>query len=808
MPVTKSQIDEFAYVYDIQSDTLATSYCSYGVGLATLNFDLSNINNSRLFSKKVIKNGKETQENFIENNLLVVSMLDDKMYYDRNADKSSYQYNSVLFINNEYNIIPLSLNIKNIDSALTIDNNEIQTKIDGNTILDINSELSADYTKFRLANNESTGIFKVDNESLMMNDDTVTLSYSIADVIDNIDDHITIMDNVIDQCSNSLDKVIVNFKEYPLYDKKYSCNINQNNNVYYYDETKNNVLMYKKNKDIDHYYYIDYNQKYFKIKIKFIYNYLSSNIHDFNPFDDKNLKITIEDNTSYGEEDRITNNGKIFKLIDFVKYNTDKSYIFNEGIINFDEATNNIFGEVNYICYFDISENLKNVLNNNKIGNVPSCFSFKINFVYYDNTINIESSTYANLDLFIDRYNNELQIHKMLYHDYSVGFNYDGIGNQVGICMITNNGGRYSSNTNSNKPIFMKYFNNENNYIINRISEDILKNDVLRPIYSNNQYNGGESGDNPKPLNMPTLLDGEKNIKDNIVLYKNFNISDIDVDGIWYHMTNPLYINKLFNTKGIYGKYLEYAFNDTYNICGNGLRKGDCYVPCLSELALFYFHGFYPYVNYIEDESYEMVGNTKVVELDSSTLYYNQTDSKMYLYSIDFSDINNVKVTSKKLIGTLKINEYGEYVSTEGKTLHRSISLFKLPDYSILSGAGYYLNYDEELNCEVINYSTKNNISVNIRAYNKYKTITNNDFLVYSNDDTIETSILKINKIQNDMYQLAFSITKYSNKYNDIDIYYIDNDDSFNTEEITTYSSNQSQTINYRRLCKLSVKIE
>ena len=153
--------DKFSYYYhennplsytyvsynDIQSDTLSTSYRSYKIDLATLNFDLSNIKDSGLF--------KDNNNNtLIDNNLLVVSMLDDKMFYDRNASKTSYQYNSVLFINNENNIIPLSLNIQDINSALTIENNEIQTKIDDNTIVDVDGELNADYTKFRLANSE------------------------------------------------------------------------------------------------------------------------------------------------------------------------------------------------------------------------------------------------------------------------------------------------------------------------------------------------------------------------------------------------------------------------------------------------------------------------------------------------------------------------------------------------------------------------------------------------------------------------------------------------------------------------------
>ena len=644
----------------------------------------------------------------------------------------------------------------------------------------------------------------------MMNNDSVTLSYSIADVIDNIDEHITIMNNVIKQCNDSLDKVIVTFKEYPLFDKKYSCNINQNYNLYYSDETKNNILMFKKNNEIDHYYYIDYNQKYFKVKIKIVYNYLSSNISDFNPFNEDNLTITLEDTTDYPTVEKMTDNSSEFDLSKYIKYNNNKSYIFNEGVVKFDESTNNIFGEVNYICYFDIVKELDNVIKNNTIGNVPNCFSFKLNFKYLDHTIGIESSTYANLDLFVDRYQDELQLHQMLYHDYSVGFNYDGIGQQVGICMIPNNNNYKYDNNLVNKPIFMKYFNNENNYIINRISDDILKSENIKSIRCSNAYNDGNSGDNDKLLTMPKLIDSS-NIHDNIILYKNFDINSIDVisnNSNWYHMSNtPNSINKLFRTKSIYGKYLEYAFNDTYNICGNGLRKGDCYVPCLSELALFYLYGFYPYVNYIEDESYEIVNNQKIIQLDSSTLYYDVNTKNIYIYSIDFSNINNVKVKGKTLVGNLKINEYGQYISNGGKTIHRSISLFKLPDYSILSGPNYYLTYDKESNYEIINYSIKNNITIYFRLYNKYRSVSNLDFKLYSDDKTITTSLIRINKENGDIYSLSFSITQYTKKYNDIDVYYEDLDESFNTEEVIINENSQTQH-KYRRLCKLSIKIE
>ena len=770
------QYSQISY-YDKKNNIL--SYYSYNIGLSTVNFDLSYINDlSSNNSKK-----------YIDKNLLVLSMFDDKMYYNKNSNKSSYQYNNILFINNESDIIPLNLNIKDNNSSLSIINNEIQMNIDQNTIIDKDNQLTSKYDTFNLANNNYCGLFKPDNESLIISNNKLSISDFAENIIDSTNENIEIMKDVIDQCSYNLDKIITDFKEYQLYDQIYSCNINEDHELYYFDEDKNNILM----KDItinsetmsNKYMYIDYNQKYFKIKINIIYNYLSGSIYDFNPFDEKYLKITFNyQNLENSESHIYANNPNLdYKMLSnsFIKENKDKSYIFNNEITNFDENTNNIYGEVNYICYFDIlNDELYNYLKN--IQNKPGCIPFKIEFEYNDIKLNISSKTECFLDLFVDRNYNSLQVHQLLYHDYSVGFNYEKIGNLVGISMITNI---------LDKPIFMKYFNNENNYIINRISNDILKDNSLIDIRCNNQYNGGSTGNTIYPLSKINLISDE-NIFENKVLYKNFEITNNILD-IWKNKDGVNYINKFFNTKNIYKNYIKYAFNNTYNIHGNGLRKGDCYVPCLSELAFFYFYGFYPYISYIEKNEFS---NSEPKELDSSTLYIE--NNKIYLYSIDFSDVN-ANISIKKEIGLLKVDENGNYVSTSGKTLHRSISLFKLPDYSILFGKDYYLQFDEDINCESLEYITNGPIVLNIKLNNSNRTPIYTDFNFYYIDNTISLSHIKIIKKSETMYQLSFNINKYSKNYNEIDIYYKDSDDSLND-----YNINSKE---YRRLCKLSIKI-
>lgn len=754
------------YIYDIESDRLETSYCTYDVSLSTVNFDLSNINE--------ITNSKSA----LDDNLLVVAMLDDKMYYDRNVNKSSYQYNSLLFINHEKDIIPLSLNIKDINSPLTIINSEIQTKIDNNTIIDKEKELTSDYNVFNVSDNNKPGIFKVDNDSLIINDDKVTLSYNIADIIDNIDDHINIMDNVITQCSYNLNNIMVKFKEYPLYDKRYACNIDTSADLYYSDEKTNNDIM--KIVDNKHYHHIDYYQHYFKIKIKFTYNYLSGNIGDFNPFNEDNLEVIITD---------LINDDQI-NINDFIKFNKNKSYIFNSNTISYDEY--NVIGEVNYICYFNIfNDELYNLLSN--LNNIPNHLSFTIDFKYNDPTINIDTYLQTKLDMFIDKLYKKDKIHNILYHDYSVGFNYDKIGSIVGICMIQN------CSQYENKPIFMKYFKNDNNYIVNRISNDLLKNDKISEIVSNGEYsNQNYNPDDEQNNNSDTLIIYSKQLRNSddnyineLITYKETDI--LDDSDMFYNM-NSKYINKLYDTKLIYRDYLKYAFNNTYNISGNGLRKGDCYVPCLSELALFFEYGFNYYIN----------KSNNIKKFDSSTLYIDNT-GLVYIYTLDYSSTETMSANiSKELVGKLTVDEYGQLHESNGMTTHKSISLFKIPDYSILSGQNYYLEYNEDDNCELISYSTKTSIKINVKSYNNLRNIINSDFIFKYDENSLTITKPTLNKISDNIYQICFDLKKFDKQYYNIDIYFKDYDDGMNDEEIYV----NGNTSNYRKLCKLSIKIE
>ena len=716
--------------------TLLNAYEYTPISLSTINFDLTyTLNNLQNINQ-------ENKETLIEGNSLVVSMLDDKMYYNRNTSKSSYQYNNLLFINNEKDIVPLSLNIQNIDSALTINNGEIQLQIDNNTIIDKNNELSAYFANLKISENDIPGIFKVDNNSLIIEDNQVNISYNITEMINDLDDHILDMNNIIDQCSYNLNQIIKNnFKDYPLYNYRYTCNIDQKHNLYYYDDHFNNDIM--KMNDNMYYHFIDYYQKYFKVKIRLLYNYSSSHTGDFNAFDENNLNIVIENNSNDTINIDATN---------YIEYNANKSFIFDTNVTSFEEETKNIYGEIDFMCHFNIlNDKLYDYIDN--LSETPNHLPFKITFNYYDPNININTYTIASFDLCIDTNYKKDQIHQILYHDYNVGFNYDKIGKIVGICMIP------TSNNYSGKSIFMKYFKGEKNYVINRISNDIFNN--IDNIFMNNI--------NISNVQHIQLFNNNSIINNSFILYKDINPE------------NSNFINLLYNTKSKFGNNLEYAFNNTYNIYGNGLRKGDCYVPNIYELSIFYQYGFNYYINEIDT-------------FDSSTLRKN--NDNINFYSINCG--NNSANISENKVGLLKINENGEYVVSGGnnvKTQHQSVSLFKLPDFSVLSSPKYYLQFNENENCELISYSTNNKIDINIKSYNPENQ--NINFILKYDKTNLNLSPITI-KSNNDIYTLSFEILKYDNLLNDIEIYYHDLDNGMNVDDENAM----------RKLCKLSLKIK
>ena len=89
------------------------------IKIIPLEFGMSNFELTYLINEV----GKSSNKEKLSSNMIIASMLDDKMYYKENNNIPTYQHNNIVLINNEKDIIPLSFNVKNINSALTIKGN-------------------------------------------------------------------------------------------------------------------------------------------------------------------------------------------------------------------------------------------------------------------------------------------------------------------------------------------------------------------------------------------------------------------------------------------------------------------------------------------------------------------------------------------------------------------------------------------------------------------------------------------------------------------------------------------------------------
>ena len=149
-------------------------------------------------------------------------------------------------------------------------------------------------------------------------------------------------------------------------------------------------------------------------------------------------------------------------------------------------------------------------------------------------------------------------------------------------------------------------------------------------------------------------------------------------------------------------------------------------------------------------------------------------------------------------------NELTGYDSITNFFKHKSISLFKLPDFSILNGNEYNLSYDEENGYEVIDYLSKSHIKLKVKCNNDNIGSISETFKIYCSDSSVEFSKISYNEIENNIYEISFTIKKYNHFYNNIDIYYIDIDPSLNTNILNI----ENTDIECRILCRVSIKID
>ena len=763
------------------------SYSNVGLSLSTMpqSYLMSYSNNDKL-----------------NTNSLIISLLDDRMYYGKSYfPKYSYQKNNLFFIDNEKNIIPMSYNVR-FQDHLNILNNKINLKIDNSTIFDAIGYISADRSKIHRVGNE-IGIFRPDYSSLIMNDvHQLTISNSFLNIINDSKYNASNFKKMLKNYQVRIDEATSHgFYRYFTRYKFPSCEIS-GKTVMFKDERKFNELSVNDSKVNET--YIDYNCKWFKIFIKFKYDYLSTNIVSIIPFDSDNFKLTYPTNG----------------------FNVDfqKSYILNHKITNVipsgqELGIYEISGTFDYILHFNVLED--NYTDKNYNDNYhPYKDNSKVTISYGNESVVI------NIYRLVDN-NSKNNLYDILYHDYNCGFNTNGNGQKIGICCIPKN---FYSNIEDMKTCVKPTYiylngNNKFNFNLSKTTELMNSSSIstqLSQVFSSGTYNTITGDGNTKTGNeidgigikkvvypqndAQSYIYKDKNhytsTYNNGYLYKKFieptsdGIStEISTDGsqykghVKYNSSNRKFefnniqgITKPYNTKLLQSqnnfKYSKECFNEIYNIFGSGLRYGDVYVPSLSELITAYSFRVFDLLTAMSSK----------ISIPTSEEY--QT-----YFSSDIKRSGTIGSQSIELVG---INTAGKINVESANDLNNksicTLPMFKVPDISILNGNNYQILYDENDNCELIDYRmdfASNDLYLNVKKY--YNNISNNSF-IYTSDGC---HIYDYQFINDNTLKIGISILNRSNM---IYLCYEDSDSAFNTFQINNKR--------YRILCKINIKIK
>lgn len=727
----------------------------------------------------------------LNTNSLVISLLDDRMYYGKSYfPKYSYQKNNLFFIDNEKNIIPMSYNV-HFQDHLNVLNNKINLKIDNSTIFDAIGYISADKSKIHRVGNE-IGIFRPDYSSLVMNkDNQLTISNDFLNIINNSKSNAAEFKRLTKNYQTRIDEATSHgFYRYFTRYKGSSCSM-KTKSVKFKDERKFNEI---NNNDKN---YIDYNCTWFKIFASFEYDYYSTNIVSIIPFDFNDVIISTPNVFSINPEKSYMMNHRIKETSKEAQNssngdNQDKAFIYK------------ITGTFDYVFHF-------NVLKDNYTNN-----DYKNNYYCYDNNSKITLSYNGDsvtMDLYrmIDN-DSKNNLYDILYHDYNCGFNTDGNGQKIGLCCIPKN---FYSNIEDMKtcvkPTYI-YLNGNNKFNFNLAKTLELMNSSsistqLLQVFSSGSYYIITGDGNTKTGNEMIGIGIKKIINPinkhytpsgNGYLYKKFieptsdgistAASDYkghvkynsntrkfefnDIQGI----TKP-YNTKLLQTQNNF-KYSKECFNEIYNIFGSGLRYGDVYVPSLSELISAYSFRVFDLIN-VTSSHISIPGNNEY---------------KTY-FSSDIKRSGTIGSQTVELIG---INTSGKInVELANELNNKSICtlpMFKIPDISILNGNNYQILYDDNDNCELIDYRMNfatNDIYLKVKRY--YNNTSNIRFVsttdgcyIYSYQ-FIDDTTLKIGVSNLDRLNMIY-------------LCYEDSDVAFNTFQINNKR--------YRILCKINIKIK
>ena len=766
--------------------------------------------------------------NSVRPNSLVLSIYDENIYRPSNDVIYSYQFNNLLFVNNDREFKPLTYNINNINSAFTIDKNKYTLRIDNNTIIEKNNVLAGSYNHIPIAKNHIRGRSSYDDSTLTLDRNRLTFTNKIIDKINIINDYLK--SNEFNVKLNIYTNVLENFKikntRYllPIYSINDSDNaLTLNTNHITYKDKKE--ITYDISVNTNNLIKIDYGIDEFNLILRFNYKYISDRNIDYNYYTELINKL-LENNI-------IISNNKI-------SIDKDKSYIF--------DITK---------TYFDLDDNLDIEITSEFKYNV----NFKINYrnigdKYLTFNINILNNV-LNFILLLDTQSKLSKVGNIIYYDRYHGYNFDEYGKPLGICIYPQN---YFTNV-SGSVISVSYHDNNVYYCEmedegNYISDDMKK--YKKPIYVK------MSDDYIDVINVNINKNNIKNIIYNITnnfTYAYFHITTVEEIDDENQVNTEYYYNLTYKTTHFDStkKYYNVPLSLNGNIQNNVIVNKDFTITYLYKYPKPRNNTYvFPYINY-NNNNFEYINPTNTISsinsiysfsLNSSLFENNINSNEIYylpsLYDLEVFNGFGLQYFLKKdgnesidlsskifykagdMIYNYKIQENNRIIATNIDVEENSVDLktrllFTIPDLNILYGDKYYILYDIDKKHDVIrSLNNESFIKLNMQRigitttppiYIKLQYITkkngiyiNNEFIYCSTNvtnDNVNTKAGKmiLTNLSVTSSSISFNLYNHSSDENILTFYYKDSNDELNDQTI-----NENVEGNYKILCQLIVK--
>jgi len=752
------------------------------VNLAMTSLDLSYLESS------ISRNSRSKQ--LMLPNSLVLAMKDEKAfprfpYYP----KLDYQKNRIGFIDNEHNVYPLTYCLDEQNHLYIDDNYMVKLRVDGNTIQVKDSTVSVPLDKVRKVGYDN-GTFIVDDSSLMMKDSRITLGSRYSGILDLVSSET----NKLESTSKKLYRQLLSFsatdqlENFPLHRER-NREMDLSKDILFIDCHSAKTI--KKHKDSSpdiavYYNVLSKDTTWFKLVIDMQFEYVTTSIKDFNPVDLGEIEAIYGENNKYPS---------------MFSFSVEKSYMMNKKINRFiydeEKLCYHVEGTCNYIAHFDV--------NDVRFSSDDIDAGYTIDEQIVSLMFKKSASSLGGRGILMKIYkeigtSDKNSLHDVLYYDMYEGYNYDGIGDKIGLCIIPTN--FYTSQQLTSKPIFAflrKRFATEANKATIDSSFDGIAS-TPKVIYDD-----GGKGDFSYDLAINVVEYGEPAKVENrefgysdthfikyrtshingiseqpngvTAIYNHVSYNDTKFDGFGYKKLENDYdtINKVVNAKTLQANGNNPLFSNIYEYDYYGFSRGDLYVPSVNELVIATSLSSIDILvngsNYLGLRSIEFI----------SGYYASSSDSESYLYGIDPQS----SVVTRKAFGSTK-----EQVST--------IAFFRIPDFSVLPGDSYYYMYSNEDNCYIVDYQYQTRVSsIKIKVKANYDMQLDNVYVVSDTGATMRKFVY-----QNDMMTLTLYMNNLK-RNNHITVGYVDSDSSFNS----TLINDGNNDVNCRVLCKIHVKI-